>query len=189
MDPSDRAVIARVAERAKLPPLTSSSGASVFDRGPRRRKTEGLPVLPDFVTELHSSWKAPSSSPLPRTQLASLAGAKACGLAAAPVAGPTFAMLAGATARAGRDAVHPNKRCRAVDSQLRKAHQASAVAGRLSCTNSVLLVYLEGLLQDMASTAPEGEITETLRVVDMLIRGASGHAQALGQSMASMVQA
>ncbi|KAK0139907.1 hypothetical protein N1851_023183 [Merluccius polli] len=41
----------------------------------------------------------------------------------------------------------------------------------------------------MASAAPEGGITETLRVVDMLIWGASGHAQALGQSMASMVQA
>ncbi|CAL8247648.1 unnamed protein product [Merluccius merluccius] len=36
LDLSDGAVIARAAERAKLPPLTSSSGASVFDRGPRR---------------------------------------------------------------------------------------------------------------------------------------------------------
>jgi len=85
-------------------------------------------------------------------------------------------MLAGATARVGKDATHPNKRCRAVDSQLRKAYQASVLAARLSCTNSLLLVYMAGLLQDLASSVtgdelPEDEVPEMLRVVDMHIRG------------------
>ncbi len=42
----------------------------------------------------------------------------------------------------------------------------------------------------MSSTLTEEEsIPETLQVVDMLIRGTNVHAQALGQSMANMVQA
>ncbi len=49
---------------------------------------------------------------------------------------------------------------------------------------------LEGLLQDLSSTLTEEEsIPEALQVVDMLIRGTSAHAQALGQSMANVVQA
>ncbi len=49
---------------------------------------------------------------------------------------------------------------------------------------------LEGLLQDLSSTLTEEEsIPEALRVVGMLIRGTSAHAQALGQSMANVVQA
>ncbi len=134
--------------------------------------------------------RAPSSTSLPRTQLGNLAGAATYGLATSPQIGPTFAMLNGAMARIGRDATHPNKHGRIIDSQLRKAYHASALSARLACTNSVLLVYLEGLLQDLSSTLTEEEsIPETLRVVDMLIRGTSAHAQALGQSMANMVQA
>ncbi len=190
LDPSDKAVISRAAERAKLSSQTASTSTSVFDRGPQRRKSEGLPILPDFISELQSSWKAPSSTSLPRTQLGNLAGAANYGLATAPQIGPTFAMLNGAMARTGRDATHPNKHGRIIDSQLRKAYHASALSARLACTNSLLLVYLEGLLQDLSSTLTEEEsVPETLRVVDMLIRGTSAHAQALAQSMANMVQA
>ncbi|RXN22409.1 lumican-like protein [Labeo rohita] len=190
LDPSDKAVISRAAERAKLPFQATSTSTSVFDRGPQRRKSEGLPILPDFITELQSSWKAPSSTGLPKTQLGNLAGAATYGLAAAPQIGPTFAMLAGAMTRTGRDATHPSKQGRIVDSQLRKAYHASALSARLACTNSLLLVYLESMLQDLSSTLTEGEsIPEALRVVDMLIRGTSAHAQALGQSMANIVQA
>ncbi|RXN22460.1 Glycosyltransferase LARGE1 [Labeo rohita] len=190
LDPSDKAVISRAAERAKLPFQATSTSTSVFDRGPQRRKSEGLPILPDFITELQSSWKAPSSTALPKTQLGNVAGAATYGLATAPQIGPTFAMLAGAMSRTGRDATHPSKQGRIVDSQLRKAYHASALSARLACTNSLLLVYLESMLQDLSSTLTEGESTpEALRVVDMLIRGTSAHAQALGQSMANMVQA
>ncbi len=142
------------------------------------------------MSELQSSWKAPSFTSLPRTQLGNLAGAATHGLATAPQIGPTFAMLNGAMARIGRDATHPNKHGRIIDSQLRKAYHASTLSARLACTNSLLLVYLEGLLQDLSSTLTDEErIPETLRVVDMLIRGTSANAQALGQSMANMVQA
>ncbi|KAM3877835.1 uncharacterized protein col7a1 [Diretmus argenteus] len=65
----------------------------------------------------------------------------------------------------------------------------SAVAARLACTNSLLLLYLDGLLQDLAAAAPSEEAGEMLRVTDLLLRGTSGHAQALGQSMASLDQA
>ncbi|XP_058637773.1 uncharacterized protein LOC131543952 [Onychostoma macrolepis] len=78
LDPSDKAVIARAAERANLASQPASTSTSVFDRGSQRRKTEGLPILPDFVTELHSSWKVPGSTALPKTQLGNLAGAAAC---------------------------------------------------------------------------------------------------------------
>ncbi|RXN15852.1 hypothetical protein ROHU_000330 [Labeo rohita] len=46
LDPSDKAVISRAAERAKLPFQATSTSTSVFDRGPQRRKSEGLPILP-----------------------------------------------------------------------------------------------------------------------------------------------
>ncbi len=73
---------------------------------------------------------------------------------------------------------------------MRKAYHASALSARLACTNSVILVYLESLLQEMSYILTEEEsIPETLRVVDMLIRGTSAHAKALGQPMANMVQA
>lgn len=187
LDPSDRAVISRAAEKAQVP-FSAAPVTSVFDRCSQCRKSEGLPILPDFVTELQSSWKAPSTTALPKTQLANVSGAEGCGLATVPLVGPTFAMLAGATARPGRDATHPNKRCRVVDVQLCKAYQASALAARLSGTSSLLFVYLEGLLQDLGAAGPSDEISEMLKVVDMLIRGASADAGVLGQSMASMVQ-
>ncbi|KAI7810082.1 hypothetical protein IRJ41_022890, partial [Triplophysa rosa] len=146
LDPSDRAVIARAAVWANLPPQAATTSTSVFDRGPQRHKSEGLPILPDFIAELQSSWKAPSSTALPRTQMSNLAGAATQGLTTAPQIGPTFAMLTGAVARTGRDATHPHKQ-------------------------------------------EEESIPESLRVVDMLLRGTSAHAQALGQSMANVVQA
>ncbi len=52
-------------------------------------------------------------------------------------------MLNGAMARIGRDATHPNKHGRIIESQLQKAYHASALSARLACTNSLLLVYLE----------------------------------------------
>ncbi len=113
LDPSDKAVISRAAQRAKLPSQGASTSTSVFDRGPLLRKSEGLPILPDFMSELQTSWKAPSSTSLPRTQLGNLAGAATYGLARAPQIGPTFAMLNGAMARIGRDA---NKHGRIIDS-------------------------------------------------------------------------
>ena len=66
------------------------------------------------------------------------------------------------------------------------------MVARLACSNSLLLVYLEGLLQDLSSAAPaEGSeaVVEMLRVVDILICGARDQAQALGQAIASLVQA
>ncbi len=57
LDPSDKAVISRAAERAKLPSQAASTSTSVFDRGHQHRKSEGLPILPDFMSELQSSWK------------------------------------------------------------------------------------------------------------------------------------
>ncbi len=93
-------------------------------------------------------------------------------------------------ARTGRDATNANKHGRIIDSQMRKAYHASALSARLACTNSLILVYLESLLQELSYILTEEEsITETLRVVDMLIRGTSAHAKALGQPMANMVQA
>lgn len=125
-------------------------------------------MLHDFVAELHSSCKAPSTSALPRTQLASLAGAEVCSLAAAPIVVPTSTMD-------GKDATHPNKCFRAVDLQLWKSYQASALAARLSCigSKSFLLVYMKGLLQDLAVSIPGVEVPEMLWVVDALIRGTS----------------
>ncbi|XP_053195327.1 LOW QUALITY PROTEIN: uncharacterized protein LOC128379724 [Scomber japonicus] len=151
MDPSDRAVITRVAARAQL-------------------VCQAPPPAVQCLTGAHGG-----------------AGAETHGVATAPRVGATFAMLAGAVARAGREANHPDRRCRATDNQLRRAYHASALAARLACTNSLLLLYLEGLLQDLASAAPSDEMTEMLRVADMLLRVNIAHAQALGQSMASMV--
>ncbi len=120
LDPSDKAVISRAAECAKLPSQAAATSTSVFDRGHQRRKSEGLPILPDFMSKLQSSWNAPSSTSLPWTQLGNLAGAATYGLATAPQIGPTFAMLNGAMTRIG-NATHPNKHGRIIDSQLRKA--------------------------------------------------------------------
>ena len=186
-------IVARAAECARLQPSAPPPPPSVFDRDLRRRgRSEGLPVFPDFMSELLSSWGAPSRASLPRTHLANLEGAAAYGVATAPRVGPTFAMLAGATVRVGCEASHPNSRCRATDGRLCKAYNASAMIARLACSNSLLLVYLEGLLQDLSSTGPaEGSeaVVEMLCVVDILICGARDQAQALGQAIASLVQA
>ena len=148
LDPSVRAIVARAAERVRLKPSAPPPPPSVFDRDLRRRgHSEGLPVFPDFMSEL-SSWGAPSRASLPRTHLAKLEGAVAYGVATAPRVGPTFAMLAGATVRVGCEASHPDSRCRATDGRLCKAYNASAMVARLACSNSLLLVYLEGLLHD-----------------------------------------
>ena len=193
LDPLVRAIVARVAEHARLQPSALPLPPSVFDRDLRRRgRSEGLPVFPDFMSELLSSWGSPNRASLPRTHQANLEGATAYVVATAPRVGPTFPMLAGATVRVGCNASHPNSRCRATDGQLCKAYNALAMVARLACSNSLLLVYLEGLLQDLSSTAPaEGSkaVVEMLRVVDILIRGASKQAQALGQAIASLVQA
>ena len=102
LDPSVRAIVARAAERARLQPSAPPPPPSVFDRDLRRRgRSEGLPVFPDFMSELLSSWGAPSRASLPRTHLANLEGAAAYGVATAPRVGPTFAMLAGATGEGG----------------------------------------------------------------------------------------
>ena len=193
LDPSVRAIVARAAECARLQPSAPPPPPSVFNRDLRRRgRSEGLPVFPDFMSELLSSWRAPSRASLPRTHLAKLEGAAAYGVATAPRVGLTFARLAGATVRVGYEASHPNSRCRATDGRLCKAYNASAMVAMLACSNSLLLVYLEGLLQDLSSTAPaEGSeaVVEMLRVVDILIGGARDQAQELGQAIASLVQA
>ena len=190
LDPSVRAIVARAAEHAHLQPSALPPPPSVFDRDLRHRgRSEGLPVFPDFMSELWSSWLGTTTT---RTHLANLEGAAAYGVATAPRVGPTFAMLAGAMVRVGCEASHPNRRCRATDGRLCKAYNASAMVARLACSNSLLLVYLEGLLQDLSSTAPaEGSeaVVEMLRVVDILICGARDQAQALGQAIASLVQA
>ncbi len=49
LDPSDKAVIYRAADRAKLPSQAASTSTSAFDSGPQRRKSEGLPILPNGV--------------------------------------------------------------------------------------------------------------------------------------------
>ncbi len=98
-------------------------------------------------------------------------------------------MLAGAVARAGNDAGHPNRRCRATNNHIHRAYHASVLPARLVCTNSLLMLYLEGLLQDLASAAPSDELSEMVCVADMLFPGTSAYAQSLGQSMASVAQA
>ncbi|ROL52548.1 hypothetical protein DPX16_11653 [Anabarilius grahami] len=66
---------------------------SVFDRGSQRRKSEGLLILPDFMKELQSSWKAPSTTALPKTQLANVSGVDGCGLVAVPLVGPKLCWM------------------------------------------------------------------------------------------------
>ena len=56
LDPSVRAIVARVAEHARLQPSAPPPPFSVFDRDLRSRGcSEGLPVFPDFMSELLSS--------------------------------------------------------------------------------------------------------------------------------------
>ncbi|KAI7798570.1 hypothetical protein IRJ41_007405 [Triplophysa rosa] len=51
------------------PDELSVAASEDFGRAICSIRSRGLPILPDFVSELHSSWKAPSSSALARTQL------------------------------------------------------------------------------------------------------------------------
>lgn len=91
-------------------------------------KQRGCQYFP--ILELQSSRKAPSSTALPRTQLANLAGAAVYKLSTAPQIWPTFALLMGTMARTGRDATHPKKHSRIIDSKLRKAFHASVLSAR-----------------------------------------------------------
>lgn len=85
--------------------------------------------------------------------------------------------------KASRDANHLNRHCCTTNKQLHRAYQASALAARLARTKSLLLLDLNGLLQYLASVAlTDKTAAEMLCEADMLL-------QALGQSVASMVQA
>ena len=62
------------------------------------------------------------------------------------------------------------------------SYKASAMVARLACSDSLLLVYLDGLLQDLSSTAPAERseaVVEKLCVVDILIHGAQVLSQAI----------
>lgn len=108
---------------------------------------------------------------LPRYQMTNLPRVETHGVAMPSWVGPTFAMLVGGLVKASRDANHLNRHCYTTNKQLHRA------------TKSLLLLYLNGLMQYLASAAlTDGTAAEMLCEADMLL-------QALGQSVASMVQA
>lgn len=76
------------------------------------------------------------------------------GLDSAIKVSPTFALLAGAALTIIKAAHHPNKKC---------------CTSRLMSTNSLLLVYLEGLVWYMESKNPAQLLPEMSRVVDTMI--------------------
>lgn len=120
---------------------------------------------------------------LPRSQMTNLPRVETHGVATPSWVGPTFAMLVEGLVKASRDANHLNRHCCTTNKQLHRAYQASALAARLARTKSLFLLYLNGLLQYLASAAlTDKTAAEMLCKADMLL-------QALGQSVASMVQA
>ncbi len=68
------------------------------------------------------------------------------------------------------------------------AYQSTAMASRLTNTNTFLLVYLEGLIHDLKSKNPTDLLPETVKVVDM-VQGASAQARVLGNSLAQLTMA
>lgn len=53
------------------------------------------------------------------------------------------------------------------------------MASRLANTNALLMVYLEGLIQDLESKSPAKLLPEMTKVVDTVIQGACAQARVL----------
>ena len=122
----------------------------------------------------------------PHSALSVLNGAAEHGLDGAMRVSPTFALLTGAAPTSNRAARHPNKKCHTTDGLVVKACHLAAMATQLANTNGLLLVYLEGSIQDLESKSPADFLPDMSSTVDMVIQGASAQTRVLGNSMARL---
>eukprot|EP00064_Thunnus_orientalis_P009995 superscaffoldBa00001313_g10021 len=150
-----------------------------LDFEPWSQRQAPLPVYQDFVKHLERSWARPRKVTAPHSALSVQNGAAGHGLDGAMRASPTFALLAGAAPTSNRAACHPNKKCHTTDGLVVKACQLAAMATQLANTNGGLLVYLEGLIQDLEPKSPADLLPEMSSAIDMVIQGASAQAKRL----------
>lgn len=63
------------------------------------------------------------------------------------------------------------------------------MASGLANTITLLLVYLDGLIQDLESKSPADLLLDMIWVVDPVIQGAGSHTKVLGNSLAQLTMA
>ncbi|MGH0131467.1 UNVERIFIED_CONTAM: hypothetical protein FKN15_046170 [Acipenser sinensis] len=151
-----------------------------------------FPVFPDFLKDVQSSWNHPASAPSVvkrATPLASLESERALGLAEFPPVDSTIAVLVQVPSVEGlsKDPACPNAQCRVTEVHLKKAYTVEAQGMCLTNTTSLLMAYLDGILQ--LAPLPEPVALELRIVSGTLLQISSCQGQALGRSLASLVVA
>lgn len=158
-----------------------------------------LPLFPDFVAELTSTWDKPLSTraTVPGSgPFLDLDGAEKAGLVNLP---PMEASLAAYLAPAqnhgvGGSTTLPSKHCRFSASQLEKIYRTQASAARALSSVTMLQTYQAMLLAELGSLVPsESQLSPLLNEVrvatDYILRASRCAALSLGRGMASTVVA
>ncbi|XP_027901587.1 uncharacterized protein LOC114162038 [Xiphophorus couchianus] len=158
-----------------------------------------LPMFPDFVSELTSSWNKPLSTRVTVPgygQYVDLEGADKAGLVNLP---PMEASLAAYLAPSynhgvGGSATLPSKQCRFSASQLEKTYRAQATTARSLSSATMLQTYQAMCLSELGAQMPPDShliplLNEIRITADYILRTSRCAALSLGRGMASTVVA
>ena len=158
-----------------------------------------LPLFPDFVTELTSSWNKPFSTraSVPGyAQFLEHEGAETSGLLNPPPMEPSLAAYLAPSHNHGivGQSTLPSKHCRFSYGQLEKCYRAQATTARAMSSMSLLQTYQAMCLAELDSLLPAGSpassLLDEIRVAtDYTLRMTRCAALALGRGMATTVVA
>lgn len=159
---TDKISLADIFDRAckhlnvQRPPAQPGS-SSKFDEFNTSRTEGRLPLFDDYVRELQRTWDKPNdrSPAMPGlcTRLSSVHGADENGFGHFPRMDSAFVALVLPTSlRHNTDPELPNKRCRASDRLLRRAHDSASSGARLGNSAAILAFYQKELQAQCMAT-------------------------------------
>lgn len=158
-----------------------------------------LPMYPDFVSELTSSWSKPLSTRVTVPgfgQYSDLEGAESAGLVHPPPMEPSLAAYLAPSQNHGviGPATLPSKHCRFSAGQLEKIYRAQGCAARTLSSVTMLQTYQAMCLAELGAQLPAGSpltplLNEVRLATDYILRMSRGVALSVGRGMAFTVVA
>ncbi|XP_053354207.1 uncharacterized protein LOC128526406 [Clarias gariepinus] len=158
-----------------------------------------LPMFPDFVGELTSSWSKPLSTRVSVPgygQYLELDGAEKAGLVSPPPMEPSLAAYLAPSHNHGVSGptLLPSKHCRFSSAQLEKIYRAQAGTARALNSATLLQTYQAMCLAELGSLVPQESpfcalLNEVRTATDYILRMSRCAALSLGRGMASAVVA
>lgn len=158
-----------------------------------------LPMFPDFVSELTSSWNKPLSTRVTVPgfgQYLDLEGAEKAGLVSLPPMEPSLAAYLAPSHNHGVSGptTLPSKPCRFSAAQLEKIYKAQATTARALSSISMLQTYQAMSLAELGAQVPPGSpllplLNEVRITADYILRASRCAALSLGRGLASTVVA